>query len=71
MATKIYCLTLVGGDYEDMSMTLNLDKALEWLKRHPKTGQILEYSVENGSTKDIWDCIWEYDSQGNLKQSAQ
>lgn len=71
MATKIYCLAFQGGDYEDMSMTLSLDKALEWLKKHPKTGQILEYSVQNDTIADMWNCIWECDSQGNLKQSAQ
>lgn len=71
MTTKIYCLVVSGGEYEDMSMTLSFNKALEWLKKHSRTGQILEYSLENDAIKDIWDCIWEYDKDGNLKQSAQ
>lgn len=60
MQVKLYCLVLNGGEYEDMEVTLNFEKALEWLSKRQKTGQILEYSVSDEGISDTWKCVWYY-----------
>lgn len=71
MATKVYCLVLSGGDYEDLEMTLSLEKALEWLKKRQKYGQILEYDVSENGISKIWNAIWEYKNGEVSKESTE
>lgn len=67
---SVYCLVLRGGEYEDMEVTLSLDKALEWLGKRQKTGQVIEYSVPENSICKEWCGIWYYDVDRNLQNDT-
>ena len=72
MATTVYYLVpSFGGEYEDVEITLNLELALEWLKKYPKTRQIIEYSVSDSSITRSWCGFWYYDADGNLKHDLE
>jgi hypothetical protein len=61
---RIYCMIPNSGQYDDMSMTLSLEKALEWLKKHSTSGEVLEYQVESDKIAKTSARIWFYDNVG-------
>jgi hypothetical protein len=67
---KVYCLVINGGDYQDMELTLSLEKALDWMKEKPKTRHILEYNVTEEEILDTWYDIWYIDNDGNVKHGT-
>lgn len=53
-----------------MEMTLNLEKALEWLKKYPKTRQVIEYLVSEDSISKEWCGLWYYDEDEVLRHET-
>jgi hypothetical protein len=71
MAT-LYCLAFqTNTEIEDLAFTLNLEKALEWLKKNPTTRQIIEYSISEDSITRTCSGFWHYSSDGTLHHDLE
>ena len=70
MAIKVYCLALQGGDMEDVSVTLSLTKALEWLENNRRIGSVVEYIANESDITELWDGVWYYDMNDTLQHDT-
>lgn len=66
---KVYCLVPSGGEIEDIQMTLNFEKAVEWLMKKPGSRHFIEYIVSEDEITREWECVWHVSNTDSLVRS--
>jgi hypothetical protein len=57
-------MNIYPGEHDEMSVTLSLKNALEWLKTHSTDGQVTEYELKFNKISKTYTRIWSYDNTG-------
>lgn len=61
MTIKVYCLKYPDDIGTNPEMTLNFEKAMEWLNNNKQYKcEVLEFIVSNERVSDLWERCWFY-----------